>query len=273
MQNLRRRVLTPLLAATVAVAPALGIVAPAAAAAPAASAGVVLAQEEEPSWDWNPASVSVTAVTFSKTAFTLRSGEKCANRAHITATLSGPLPTENVLASAVGVDIRRNGAIYDATVLTNTGGTTWEGDLLVCGKDPAGTYRTELYGAYVTGTGLEDPDLAFFRTNVVTGAYTVKRPASVTLNATPEPVRKGAKLTAKGVFSTDGKAGANTKVQIWFKADGSSAWTRKATVTTNAKGAYSANVKATASGTWKAVVPATGSRNEVVAYDAVPIRK
>ncbi len=158
-------------------------------------------------------------------------------------------------------------------ILTNSGGTTWEGDLPVCGTDPAGTYRTELYGAYVTGTGLDDPDLTFYRTNVVNGAYTVKRPASVTLNATPEPARKGATLTAKGVFSTDGKAAANTKVQIWFKADGSSAWTRKATVTTNAKGAYRATIKATASGTWKAVVPATGSRNEVVAYDAVTVRK
>ncbi|MDP9799897.1 hypothetical protein J2S43_008409 [Catenuloplanes nepalensis] len=272
MQNLRRRMLTPVLAATVAIAPALGLAAPA-SAAPAAPAGLVFAQEAADEPDWHPASVSVTTAKISKTAFTLKSSEGCANRAHITATLSGPLPTENVLVSAVGVDIRRNGAIYDATLLTNTRGNVWEGDLLVCGKDPAGTYSTELYGAYVTGTGVNDPNLTYYRTNVTTGRYTVKRPASVTLNAAPEPVRKGTKLTAKGVFSTDGRAAANTKVQIWFKADGASAWSRQATVTTNAKGAYGRTFKATTSGTWKAVVPATGSRNEVVAYDAVRVRK
>ncbi|MDR7278724.1 hypothetical protein [Catenuloplanes atrovinosus] len=275
MQNLRRRMMTPLLAATVATTPLLGLAAPASASdsAPAIPFGrEYVAQEEEP-WTWNPASISVTSTKITKKAFTLRSSAGCANRAHITAALSGPIPTENVWASGVGVDIWHGGELYDYTLLTNTRGNIWEGDLVVCGKDPAGAYRTELYAAYITGTGLDDPNAALYRTNVVTGGYTVKRPASVTLNAAPEPVRKGAKITIKGTVTTDGRTAGNTKVQIWFKADGAADYTLRTTVTTDAKGAYRKTVKATTSGTWKVVVPGTGTRNEVAAYDAVKVKK
>ncbi len=158
-------------------------------------------------------------------------------------------------------------------MLASTGGNTWSGDVTVCGSDAAGTYRMELYGAYATGTGLDDPDFAVYRTNVATTTFTVKRPATVTLNATPEPVKKGGKLTANGTLTSDGKKLANTPVQIWFKADGASAYTKAGTAKTDAKGAWSKTFTAKTSGTWKAVVPGTGTRNETVAYDAVKVGK
>ncbi|MFI5840329.1 hypothetical protein ACIA8K_11550 [Catenuloplanes sp. NPDC051500] len=269
MQNPRRRMIAPLLAATV-LAPALAFAAPAqAAAAPAPARAAAFAATP----DWQPASVRLTSWKLSKTAYTVRSSDPCAVRAHVSAVLSGPMPTENVFVSAVGADFYLGGEIGGYTVLENSGGNTWDGDVTVCGADPAGTYRMELYGAYATGTGLDDPDFAVYRTNVVTTTFTVKRPATVTLNATPEPVKKGAKLTAKGTLTSDGRKLANTKVQVWFKADGANAWTLAGSAKTNASGAYTATFTAKASGTWKAVVPATGTRNETVAYDAVKVKK
>lgn len=274
MQNLRRRMIAPVLAATVAVAPALAFAAPASAAAPATPAARVAAlagSAADPAW--KPASVSLTSWKLTKKAFTVRSSDGCAVRAQVSAVLSGPLPTANVFASAVGADFYLGGEISGYTVLENTGGNSWRGDVVVCGKDPAGTYRMELYGAYATGTGIDDPDLALYRTNVATTTFTVKRPAALTLNATPEPVRKGGKLTAKGTLTVDGRKPAGATVQVWFKADGAAAYTLIGSARTDAKGAYAKTVKAKSSGTWKAVVPANGTRNESVAYDAVKLKK
>jgi hypothetical protein len=264
MQLLHRRMIAPLLAAAV-LAPALAFATPAHAAAPP------FAQAATP--DWQPASVRLTSWKLSKSAYTVKSSDGCAVRAHVSAVLSGPMPTENVFASAVGADFYLGGEIGGYTVLANTGGTTWDGDVTVCGADPAGTYQMKLYGAYATGTGLDDPDVAVYRTNVATTTFTVKRPATVTLNAAPEPVRKGAKLTAKGTLTADGKKLANTKVQLWFKADGAAAYTLLGSAKTDASGSYSATFTAKASGTWKATVPATGTRNATAAYDAVKVKK
>lgn len=107
----------------------------------------------------------------------------------------------------------------------------------------------------------------------MTGTYTVRRPASVTLDAGPEPVRTGARLTVRGTLSADGRPAANTAVQLWFRADGAAGHTFQTSVTTNAKGVYRRAVPAARSGTWKAVVPGTSTRAEGVAHDAVKVTR
>ncbi|MGW9459221.1 HtaA domain-containing protein [Streptomyces globisporus] len=82
-------------------------------------------------------------------------------------------------------------------------------------------------------------------------------------NASPEPVRKGRTITVKGTLrSLDGtwKNTSGQSVSILFKADGSSKWTKLATVKTNSKGVFSKGFTAKKDGTWKAQFTATSSR-------------
>ncbi|MFI7325432.1 HtaA domain-containing protein [Streptomyces rubiginosohelvolus] len=82
-------------------------------------------------------------------------------------------------------------------------------------------------------------------------------------NASPEPVRKGRTITVKGTLrSLDGtwKNASGQSVSILFKADGSSKWSKLATVKTNSKGVFSKGFTAKKDGTWKAQFTATSSR-------------
>ncbi|MFD0426529.1 HtaA domain-containing protein [Streptomyces parvus] len=82
-------------------------------------------------------------------------------------------------------------------------------------------------------------------------------------NASPEPVRKGRTITVKGTLrSLDGtwKNTSGQSVSILFKADGSSKWSKLATVKTNSKGVFSKGFTAKKDGTWKAQFTATSSR-------------
>lgn len=82
-------------------------------------------------------------------------------------------------------------------------------------------------------------------------------------NASPEPVRKGRTITVKGTLrSLDGtwKNASGQSVIVLFKADGSSKWSKLATVRTNGKGVFSKGFTAKKDGTWKAQFKATSSR-------------
>ncbi|MFJ7087625.1 HtaA domain-containing protein [Streptomyces griseus] len=82
-------------------------------------------------------------------------------------------------------------------------------------------------------------------------------------NASPEPVRKGRTITVKGTLrSLDGtwKNTSGQSVSILFKADGSSKWSKLATVKTNSKGVFSKGFTAKKDGTWKAQFTATSAR-------------
>ncbi|MFD4236349.1 HtaA domain-containing protein [Streptomyces sp. NPDC058542] len=95
-------------------------------------------------------------------------------------------------------------------------------------------------------------------------------------NASPEPVRKGRTITVKGTLrSLDGtwKNASGQSVIILFKADGSSKWSKLATVRTNGKGVFSKGFTAKKDGTWKAQFKATSSRlGTTGAGDRVDVR-
>lgn len=73
---------------------------------------------------------------------------------------------------------------------------------------------------------------------------------AISVNASPEPVTKGKKITVKGKIIRAGKAYARKKVTLEFKADGD-AYERVKNVTANKKGAISTSMKATTSGTFR----------------------
>ncbi|MGC5533392.1 HtaA domain-containing protein [Streptomyces sp. SR-10] len=95
-------------------------------------------------------------------------------------------------------------------------------------------------------------------------------------NASPEPVRKGRIITVKGTLrSLDGtwKNASGQSVIILFKADGSSKWSKLATVRTNGKGVFSKGFTAKKDGTWKAQFKATSSRlGTIGSGDRVDVR-
>ncbi|MGW5928189.1 HtaA domain-containing protein [Streptomyces anulatus] len=95
-------------------------------------------------------------------------------------------------------------------------------------------------------------------------------------NASPEPVRKGRTITVKGTLrSLDGtwKNASGQSVIILFKADGSSKWSKRATVRTNGKGVFSKGFTAKKDGTWKAQFKATSSRlGTIGSGDRVDVR-
>ncbi|MGW1070664.1 hypothetical protein ACWD4F_39970 [Streptomyces aureus] len=113
----------------------------------------------------------------------------------------------------------------------------------------------------------------------VPGTAQVKRAAKLTVNATPEPVRKGATLTVKGVLTrADWNTGkyAGFKGQpavLQFKAKGATAYKTVKTVTTGTAGALSTTVKASADGTYRYTFAGTSTTGTATAAgDYVDVR-
>lgn len=99
--------------------------------------------------------------------------------------------------------------------------------------------------------------------------FKVKRAATLTTNASPEPVVKGARLTVKGQLSRanwedrkyHGFSGQEAKLQ--FKKAGSSSYSTVKTVKTNSTGGLSTTVTATAAGSWRWYFPGTTTTMQV----------
>ncbi|MFJ7963600.1 hypothetical protein [Streptomyces sp. NPDC096324] len=91
----------------------------------------------------------------------------------------------------------------------------------------------------------------------VPGSAQVKRAAKLTVNATPEPVKKGATLTVKGTLTrADWASGRYTGYKgqaaaLQFKAKGAGAYKTVKTVTSGTAGALSTTVKASADGSYR----------------------
>jgi hypothetical protein len=215
-------------------------------------------------------SITVKSVSVSKSTFVLSRSAGCSTKVTFTAVMSAALPTEGYEFSGVGVDLFAPGNTDDAidgVAFTQVGTTaTYKGSLSLCGKYAPGKFRAEIYGALLPADG--EPEL----TNVITKSIYIKRPSALTLNATPEPVVKGKKVTAKGTLKIDGKLLSGAKVKIYFKAKGAAAYTYKGVATTNSKGAYSKAFTATKAGTWKASYAGSTTRNADADTDFVAVK-
>ncbi|MEU4242911.1 hypothetical protein [Actinoplanes sp. NPDC026619] len=254
MTSVRHRALAVLLA----VAPAAGLLM---AAAPAQAAP-------------STALPTVKSVSTSKTSFVLGSKAGC-SKITFTAVLSATMPSTDYLFSAVGVDLFAPGASgddsYDGTALKQVGtSATYSGSLNFCGKYTAGNWRAEVYGAAVPSDADDESDVQI--TNVVKVGISLKRPSTLSFNASPEPVKKGKKLTAAGTLKVDGKVLSKATVQIYFKATGAKTYSLKGSTTTSSKGAFTKKFTATKSGTWKAVYAGSSTKNTVSAADAVKVK-
>ncbi|MFE6984465.1 HtaA domain-containing protein [Streptomyces griseus] len=136
-----------------------------------------------------------------------------------------------------------------ATVTTNSKGAVSASVTAV--KD--GTWRARFAGTADRAAAVSSLDSVDVKLRTAVSGF----------NASPEPVRKGRTITVKGTLrSLDGtwKNTSGQSVSILFKADGSSKWSKLATVKTNSKGVFSKGFTAKKDGTWKAQFTATSSR-------------
>ena len=256
MKSVRLRALA---AAALALAPAAGLLV---AAAPALAATSTLP--------------TLKSVTTNETSFVLPYNGTC-KAIIMTATLSAVMPTDGYQFSGVGADLFAPGESgddsYDGIEFMQVGAgdnPVYRGSLSICGKYPPGAWHAEVYGAAVpTGATTGDD---FVTTNQIRINISLKRPSRLTFNASPEPVKKGKKVTAAGTLKIDGKAYANLSVVIYFKASGAKTWTVKGTAKTTSKGAYSRKFVATKSGTWKAVYAGSSTRQAASKADAVAVK-
>ncbi|MGW7386050.1 calcium-binding protein [Streptomyces sp. NPDC054794] len=121
----------------------------------------------------------------------------------------------------------------DPVDLANANAGTWSVDALVDAND---------------GTSVFAPGV---------GSFGLKRAAQVTVNASPEPVAKGARITVTGKlvranWDTYRYAGyAGQAVQLQFRPKGSSTYTTVATVNTSGTGTLRTTVKAVKDGYWR----------------------
>jgi hypothetical protein len=216
----------------------------------------------------------VKSVSASKTTFVLSAKAGCSTIT-FTAVLSAPMPTVGYAASGVGVDLFAPGKSgdnsYDGIEFKRLGtSSSYRGALKFCGKYTAGAWHAEVYGLAIP-PGAMDLSTATF-TNKVRVGISLKRPAKLAFNASPEPVRKGHKITSAGTLKIDGKVLSGASVKIYFKATGARTYALKGTAKTSRKGAYSKKFTATKSGTWKAVYAGSSTRNAASKADAVKVK-
>ncbi|MEW2525789.1 calcium-binding protein [Streptomyces sp. NPDC047071] len=107
----------------------------------------------------------------------------------------------------------------------------------------------------------------------------LKRNARLTVNASPEPVKKGRTITVSGALTRanwdTGKYAGYTQqpVQLQFKKKGASGYSTLKTVKSDAKGNLRTTVKASADGTFRYVFAGTSTTPAVTsAGDAIDVR-
>ncbi|WP_328748304.1 hypothetical protein OHT57_22640 [Streptomyces sp. NBC_00285] len=111
------------------------------------------------------------------------------------------------------------------------------------------------------------------------GTAKLQRKATLTTDASPEPVKKGKTITVTGKLSranwdTNKNAGYSTQpVKLQFKKSGSTTWSTLKTIKTSTTGALKTTVKATADGSFRYVFAGTTTTSPVnSAADYIDVR-
>ncbi|GIE81188.1 hypothetical protein Aph02nite_71380 [Actinoplanes philippinensis] len=215
---------------------------------------------------------TLAGVTLSTGTVVLDGDAGCANRVKVTYKVYDPANDAYVTGDVLGSDGDMVDFLFPSQS-SRSGDYVYLTDwIFICGGfDPVGRYtiRTELEWT--------DDD---FNSHVAerVDTFYVKRPTSLSYNATPEPVKKNSALTQTGVVKAD-PVGYGAKyglkgavVKFYFKADGAKAYVYQGQTTTGTGGRYSKKIKATRSGLWKAVYEGNSFRQAQTAYDAVKVR-
>jgi len=222
------------------------------------------------------ADVSVVGVTFSPSTLVLDGDAKCGDRVKWTVKLYDRQGDHDDVV-LVGADIygpSGNGIAFVQAFQSSRSGdyAYYTGYFYLCG----GLHSP---GRYTVRTELTwwDETIEEHLTERL-DSFSIKRPTSLTYNATPEPVKKNSTLTHKGVLKADAvvfgpKKGLKGAVlKFYFKAAGAKTYTYKGQTKTGTGGKYSKKFKATKSGTWKVVYAGSSTRQPQTKVDAVKVK-
>lgn len=222
------------------------------------------------------ADVKLSSVTLSTGTVVLDGDAGCANRVKVTFKLYDPQnDTDDVLslsADVIGPKGDLVDFVYPAQASRSGDYATYTDYIFLCGGlDDPGTYRVH------TQLTWWDENLDSYVVEKFS-SFSLKRPTSLTYDASPEPVKKNKALNHRGVLKAD-PAGYGPKkglkgavLKFYFKANGTAKYVYRGQTTTGTGGKYSKNFKATKSGTWKVVYAGSSTRQPQTKYDAVKVK-
>jgi hypothetical protein len=217
------------------------------------------------------------SLTISVPSTTVYKSGSCANYAY---TIDVDVPDGSYWS--VDVDISRSGAVGDFDFAYGQGPDTVTEYAYLCPwLDGFGTFRYEAHLSYDVaedhdGDGYADDYYSV--EDVATAKSTFKSPAKATVDASPEPVRKGKAIHVKGKVTARNadwvsKPVKNQYVSIQRKVKGSSTWTYVGKDKTDSAGRYSLATTASRDASYRAVFQGTGTVAGVTTGgDAVDVR-
>jgi hypothetical protein len=222
------------------------------------------------------ADVSIAGVSISKNTLILDGDAGCGDRIRVTAKVYVPLSSPDEVFSVSADVVRSGGDVVDFLLMNYQSRSgdyvTYADDVFLCGFDAPGTHQVKVEVSWW------DDDLSEGREAQRSVYFKLQRPTSLSYNATPEPVRKGAKLTHSGRLLIDPvgwgpkKGVKGVALKFYFKANGAKTYAYKGATVTTSGGKYSKKITATKSGTWKVVYAGSTTRQPQVKYDAVKVR-
>lgn len=142
--------------------------------------------------------------------------------------------------------------------------TTGELSCTITGLSPSTYYRLSIVARNAVGDGAASTP----RSIQTSPKYTAK----VTVNASPEPVRKYSTLTVSGTLTIAGKAASGKAITLAFRSKGATKWSAVTTAKTTSTGTYKLKRTATRSGTWRVSYAGSSTATAASATDYVSVR-
>jgi hypothetical protein len=222
------------------------------------------------------ADAAISSVTMSTTTIVLDGDQGCGKRSDVTVKLTQPKDEPlSGYTSATGYVTDQSGDDVDILLLPKKSAsgnvTTYADSISLCGWQSPGRYTLRTEATWFDTEGdmhVEKKSMTFY----------VKRPTTLTYNATPEPVKKGALITHKGRLTFDpfnyGKqyGAANVKLTLAFKRSGTSTYASAVTITTGKDGNFNVKTKADKDGTWRVSLPDNNYRQSQAKTDYIDVK-
>ncbi|RPK79586.1 hypothetical protein EES45_15145 [Streptomyces sp. ADI97-07] len=172
------------------------------------------------------------------------------------------------------VDEGLDGVLFpneDAATCTNSSATTATCKMTITAEPGFDLYKNTLAGTWRVTAGALAGDQTSIAWNDYQATARVQRLSKITVNAAPEPVKKGKTITVTGKLSrANWEAGtyngyATQAVKLQFRKKTSTAYTTVKTVKSSSTGALKTTVKASADGYWRYSFAGTSTTPTVTA--------
>jgi hypothetical protein len=219
------------------------------------------------------AAVSLASVSLSPTTAVINGDAGCSYAVTVTAKVYDAVADADQVTDVYATAYDPTGYWVDNIYLRYV---SYSGDYLyfnrtlyLCGYDGPGSYKLVTEVHWQDASGTDQPVITR------TSPFSVKRPTSLTYNASPEPAKKGSYLTHSGRLMFDPYApgamygASGVTLTIAFRQAGTSSYVTKGTVVTGSGGYYSKKLQTPADGTWRITYPGTSARQNQVKTDYV----